>query len=44
MNQRANIYVKAHLVRKLLFEYKDTHTHRNACFTWTTKVFGNKNQ
>ena len=26
MNQRANIYVKAHLVRKLLFEYKDTHT------------------
>ena len=42
-----NIYVKCHLVQKLLSGYREreTHTHRHTqrpdCSTWTTKVVDN---
>jgi len=38
----ANIYLKHHLVQKLLPKHTQTHTHRIDCYTWTTEVVGNK--
>jgi len=33
-----NIYIRCHLVPKLMFGHTHTHTDPTDCFTWTTKV------
>ena len=35
-----HIWVRDHLVHKLLSGHTDTHTRRTDCYVWTTKVIG----
>jgi len=42
MNQHAKyLCQKSFISSKVVFRYKDTHTHRTDCFTRTTKLTGN---
>jgi len=42
LSRRASVYASSRIVSKAIVQsHGHRHTHRNDCFTWTTKVVGN---